>query len=72
MSRDHSGGRQRFVRVVVYVIVLLTVIGMVASMASTALAAPAPASAPGGTANRTDAQQGDPAPVVIIGTTGWS
>lgn len=42
MSQDsRRGGQKRFVRVVVYVIVLLTVIGMVAAMVGTAWAEPA-------------------------------
>ncbi|MDO4242838.1 MAG: hypothetical protein Q4C85_03620 [Actinomyces sp.] len=45
-SRRGSSHRQRFVRAVVYAIVILMVLGLVATMASSALAAPRPTPAP--------------------------
>lgn len=84
MSQDsRRGGQKRLVRIVVYVIVLLTVIGMVAAMVGTAWAEPARAATstgvvPAGTtaqhssASASTAASASRAPVIVLATDGLS
>ena len=83
MSTSRRNRQQRFVRAVVYILVLALIIGLIVTMAGTALASPAPQAPPAAesasaTASPAPADQGAPAqapdqgreraPVVVLGT----